>query len=162
VNKWDEALNKARRAEGLADGGQLGSKERRALIEKFTEDVRHEMIFAAYAPVVFISALKRKGIDELLNTVVDVSEQHAMRLSTVPPGAHTTVVLISEVVEDETALLSRLGQLQIMPGARITVLENPGDGSELQVNVVPRGEGGWTLAVPIEHDLAAKIWVRSA
>jgi hypothetical protein len=48
-----------------------------------------------------------------------------------------------------------------MPGARITVLENL-DGSELQVNVVPRGEGGQPLAVAIERDLAAKIWVRSA
>lgn len=82
VNKWDEALNRARRTEGLADGGQLGTRDRRALIESFTETVRHEMIFATYAPVVFISALKRKGIDELLNTVIDVSEQHAMRIST--------------------------------------------------------------------------------
>jgi DtxR family Mn-dependent transcriptional regulator len=97
-----------------------------------------------------------------LNTVEYLREQHAMRLSTVQPGVHTTVVLISEVVEDETALLTRLGQLQIMPGARITVIENPGGASELKVKVVPRGEGGEPVLVPIEHDLAAKIWVRSA
>lgn len=82
VNKWDEKLNRTRREQGLADGGQLGTKERQALLQEFTEHIRHELIFATYAPIVFISALNRKGIDELLNTVVDVSEQHAMRIPT--------------------------------------------------------------------------------
>ena len=82
VNKWDEVLNRARISAGLTDGGQLGSKERRQLVETFTEDVRHELIFANYSPVVFISALKHKGIEELLTTVTQVAEQHATRIPT--------------------------------------------------------------------------------
>ncbi len=82
VNKWDERLNSERAKAGLADGGQLGSKERHALLDEFTQDIRHELIFANYAPIVFISALKRKGIEELLTTAVEVGEQHAMRIPT--------------------------------------------------------------------------------
>jgi GTP-binding protein len=82
VNKWDEALNKERRTLGLEEGVQLGSKERQVLLQSFTEQIRQELIFATYAPIVFISALKKKGIKELLTTVSDVSEQHAMRIPT--------------------------------------------------------------------------------
>ena len=82
VNKWDEVLNRERRRLQLPEGVQLGTKERQKLIEDATTDVRQELVFAAYAPIVFISALKRKGVEELLGTVVEVSEQHAMRIPT--------------------------------------------------------------------------------
>lgn len=82
VNKWDEVLNRERRRRDLDGHEQLGTKERRELIENFTRSVREEIVFATYAPVVFISALKRKGIEELLTTVVEVAEQHAMRIPT--------------------------------------------------------------------------------
>jgi len=82
VNKWDEVLNRERRRRQLDESEQLGTKERRELIENFTNSIREEIVFAAYAPIVFISALKRKGIDELLSTVAEVSEQHAMRIPT--------------------------------------------------------------------------------
>ncbi len=82
VNKWDETLNRARRENGLTDGGQLGTTERQTLIQEFTAEVRHELIFLTFAPVVFISALNRKGVDDLLTTVTEVSEQHAMRIPT--------------------------------------------------------------------------------
>jgi len=95
-----------------------------------------------------------------MNTVEYLREQHAIRLSAASPGAETRVVLISEVVEDETALLVRLGQLQIMPGAGITVGEHEDDATTLQVTIVPRGDGGTPKEVAIERDLAAKIWVR--
>jgi GTP-binding protein len=83
VNKWDEALNRARQQAGLAgDGGQLGTKERTAMIDAFTTDIRQEFIFATYAPIVYMSALKKRGIEELLTTVIAVAEQHAMRIPT--------------------------------------------------------------------------------
>ncbi|MHB9022932.1 MAG: ribosome biogenesis GTPase Der [Armatimonadota bacterium] len=82
VNKWDEALNRERRTLGLEDNVQLGTKERQGLLQSFTEQIRTELIFATYAPIVFISALKKKGIKELLTTVSEVSEQHAMRIPT--------------------------------------------------------------------------------
>src|SRR5439155_13198223 len=65
-----------------------------------------------------------------IDTVGYLRQQHAIRLSTAQQGALTKVVLISEVVEDESALLTYLGQMDIMPGAHATVLEhNPNDNS---------------------------------
>jgi len=82
VNKWDEVLNRERRRLQLTEEEQLSSKDRHELIEGFTKTIREEVVFAAYAPIVFISALKRKGIEELLTTVAEVSQQHAMRIPT--------------------------------------------------------------------------------
>lgn len=95
------------------------------------------------------------------NTLEYLREQHAVRLNTVPEGNRKKVLLISEVVEDETAILTRLGDMDIMPGAKLTVLaHNPGDHT-LDVQVVPRGDRSHeerTITLP--EDLAAKIWVR--
>lgn len=105
-----------------------------------------------------------------MNTLEYLREQHAMRLSDAAVGLPTKVVLISEVVEDETALLNALGQMQIMPGAYITVIQrNPSDGS-LQAQVIPRAKTGGqqrtpeeaALRVELNKDLAAKIWVNKA
>jgi DtxR family transcriptional regulator, Mn-dependent transcriptional regulator len=99
-------------------------------------------------------------------------QQHAIRLSTVEPGKLVKVVLISEVVEDESALLTYLGQMHIMPGARATVLQDAG-GGRMNVRIVPRPEAqGQPLSleeaasrahdVSLTYDLAAKIWVAPA
>jgi GTP-binding protein len=115
VNKWDERLNRERNTEGLGDGGQLGTTERHALIEAFTKDIRHELIFASYAPIVFISALKRKAITDLLTTVAEVAEQHAMRV----PTSELNRVL-AEAVFDRP--MSRRGkQLKIYYGTQARV-----------------------------------------
>lgn len=83
VNKWDLVLNNARVELGLADSNkQLGTKERRELIENYTKRIREEAPFALYAPIVFLSVLKKKGVEELLTTVMDVGEQHATRIPT--------------------------------------------------------------------------------
>jgi DtxR family Mn-dependent transcriptional regulator len=88
-------------------------------------------------------------------------EQGALRLSAAEPGEEMRVLLISEVVEDETSLLRKLGQLDIMPGARITVLAREGSDS-VSVRVVPRGEGEKVERhATLPGDLAAKIWVRT-
>jgi GTP-binding protein len=114
VNKWDEALNKARRSEGVG-AGQLGTKERQKLIADFTEQVRHELIFANFAPVVFISAIKSKGVEELLTTVTEVAEQHAMRI----PTSELNRLLAEATFEHPT---SRRGkQLRIYYGTQVRV-----------------------------------------
>ena len=82
VNKWDAVLNRERDRLEITGEAQLGTKERHALLDAYTKTVREALVFAAYAPLVFISALKRKGVEELLTTVVEVSEQHAMRIAT--------------------------------------------------------------------------------
>ncbi|HYP40614.1 MAG TPA: metal-dependent transcriptional regulator [Chloroflexia bacterium] len=104
-----------------------------------------------------------------MNTVDYLREQHALRLSMAEKDVLLRVVLISEVVEDESALLTYLGQMEIMPGARVTVLERDAEDSSLQVRIVPRtavrehapddaGKSAHTVA--LTRDLAAKIWVR--
>jgi len=62
VNKWD-----------LVRG--LSMKE-------FGVELRRQLPFLDYAPVVFGSALKVQGIRELLDTAADVANNHAMRVST--------------------------------------------------------------------------------
>ncbi|HEY3379561.1 MAG TPA: ribosome biogenesis GTPase Der [Armatimonadota bacterium] len=115
VNKWDERLNQERRSEKLLDGEQLGSTERRKLITDFTDHIRQELIFAPYAPIVFISALKRKGIEELLTTVVQTGEQHAMRI----PTSELNRLIAEAIFEHPT---SRRGkQLKIYYGTQVRV-----------------------------------------
>ncbi|MFL5734242.1 MAG: metal-dependent transcriptional regulator [Chloroflexia bacterium] len=99
------------------------------------------------------------------DTVGYLRQQHAVRLNSAVEGATVKVVLISEVVEDESALLTYLGQMDIMPGARATVLNRDAAGNTLQVSIVPRkaaGEGAVeqkARTVTLTNDLAAKIWV---
>jgi hypothetical protein len=73
------------------------------------------------------------------------------------------VLLISEVVEDETALLTYLGSLHVMPGARVTVLDHDSHDGTYQVSVVPRNADGESAnTVSLTKELAAKIWLREA
>jgi DtxR family Mn-dependent transcriptional regulator len=104
-----------------------------------------------------------------MNTVDYLREQHALRLSMAEKDVLLRVVLISEVVEDESALLTYLGQMEIMPGARVTVLERDAEDSSLQVRIIPRtavrdqspdDAEKPTRTVALTRDLAAKIWVR--
>ena len=100
---------------------------------------------------------------EHFNTTEYLREQHALRLNTASEGADTKVVLISELVEDESAILTRLGKMNIMPGATLTVLSHDPDDNEIEVKVVPRGDNSQEAQiVRISNDLAAKIWVRKA
>lgn len=96
-----------------------------------------------------------------MNTVEYLREQKALRLINAPVEAEMKVLLISEVVEDESALLRSLGQMDIMPGATITVLERDDAGHTLKVRIIPRGEGGAERTASLTSDLAAKIWVKA-
>jgi DtxR family Mn-dependent transcriptional regulator len=99
------------------------------------------------------------------DTVGYLRQQHALRLNSAEVGAPMKVVLISEVVEDESALLTYLGQMDIMPGARATVLSRDPTDNTLQAGIVPRDVAtkapseSSTRTVTLTNDLAAKIWV---
>jgi DtxR family Mn-dependent transcriptional regulator len=108
-----------------------------------------------------------------VDTVGYLRQQHAVRLNMSDEGALMKVVLISEVVEDESALLNYLGEMDIMPGARATVLARNPDDQSLQVRIVPRGAApgqppsreeteAKARIVTLSNDLAAKIWVARA
>ena len=95
-----------------------------------------------------------------MNTVEYLREQNALRLIAAPVGVTMKVLLISEVVEDELALLRGLGQMDIMPGATITVLESDETARTLTVRIIPRDKPDATRTETITSELGAKIWVR--
>jgi len=81
-------------------------------------------------------------------------EQGAFRLADEPQGKTVQVVLISEVVEDESEVLRRLSHKGVQPGSQLTVVEADPTSAivfdvEGQIRSVPR-------------DLAGKIWVAEA
>lgn len=73
VNKWD-----------LMRKGYKKWTEHlgRRIRHQFTQNLRAEMAFLDYAPVVFVSALLAENIEALLDTVDDVAEAHARRVPT--------------------------------------------------------------------------------
>jgi DtxR family Mn-dependent transcriptional regulator len=80
-------------------------------------------------------------------------EQQAFRLSEATPGQPVRVLCVSEVVEDETALLRYVGDKGIRPGATLTVVERePGGALHLDLG---------HHAVVIGAELAGKLWVRA-
>jgi DtxR family Mn-dependent transcriptional regulator len=79
--------------------------------------------------------------------------QNAFRLSMATPGDAVIVVSISEVVEDETALLHQLHDTGIAPGRTLNV-------QRVADEVSYKTTSGSTQTLPA--DLAGKIWVRQA
>jgi DtxR family Mn-dependent transcriptional regulator len=80
-----------------------------------------------------------------------LKEQNAYRLSQVLPGTTVRVVLISEVVEDESEVLRQLAATGIHPGARLTVTDRTESGDL----AFEAGDRQRSIAL----DLASKIWV---
>ena len=83
-----------------------------------------------------------------------LQEQNAFRLSEAATGQVVQVLLISEVVEDESDVLRRLSQIGVYPTARVTILEAvPGEALVVRVR---------DQACSIGADLATKIWVQTS
>ncbi len=76
----------------------------------------------------------------------------ALRLSDAPARDWLEVICISEVVEDETAVLRYVGDKGLRPGTPLTVCEREPGGA---ISVDVRGR-----TVVLGLDLASKIWVR--
>lgn len=83
-------------------------------------------------------------------------EQGGLRLSEAPVDRRLEVICVSEVVEDETALLKYVGEKGLRPGRNFRILERSPDAAALQLEI----DGGRTAAV--SADLAQLIWVRAA
>ena len=81
-------------------------------------------------------------------------DQGAIRLADAAEGQALRVICVSEVVEDETALLRYAGQKGMRPGATLMVLERE-PGGALSVDL-----GAHSVTVGI--DLASKVWVAIA
>ncbi len=122
---------------------------------------------AAMTPVVEAAILARLGNpttcphgNPIPGQVPDAAgylrSQEAVRLTQAQIGASMRVVAVSEIVEDETALLRYVGEKGLRPGGAVRVSERSPDGAALQLVV----EGGRQAAV--SADLAYLIWVRAA
>ncbi len=88
-----------------------------------------------------------------------LKDQGAVRLSTLANSEKATILLISEVVEDEEALILYLHDKGLTPGTRLTVLakEDESESVDLQEeNFKLLVEGD---EVYISKAVAAKIWV---
>ena len=77
VNKWD-----------------LYDKDNTSTL-RYTENLRRELVFMQYAPVVFVSAMTKQRIHRLPEGIHYVAEQNAMRIST---------SVLNQVVEDAIAI----------------------------------------------------------
>ena len=77
VNKWD-----------------LYKKDNSSTL-RYTEELRKELVFLQYAPVVYVSALTKQRIDRLPEVISYVAEQNAMRIST---------SVLNQVINDATAI----------------------------------------------------------
>jgi len=88
-----------------------------------------------------------------------LKDQGAVRLSALTDGAKATILLISEVVEDEEALILYLHEKGLTPGTPLTVLsQDIGNDSGLE------DEEDFRLQVEgrelcISKAVASKIWV---
>lgn len=83
-----------------------------------------------------------------------LQEQGAVRLTEASPESPVRVVCISEVVEDESALLRYLGERGMHPGAIIRVTNRAPGSGPLAVRM---GDEAATMA--LDHSVAHKIWV---
>ncbi len=71
VSKWD-----LRAPEGTEEQAE------RTLMHDFAREIQAWLPEISYAPVTFVSALQRRGIDALLDTAVEAAEQHVFRFQT--------------------------------------------------------------------------------
>ena len=86
-----------------------------------------------------------------------LQDQHAIRLSAVAQGERVKILCISEVVEDEEALIHYLHEKGLTPGTELTMLILPAPAAEpSQVDCQLRvGE----QEIHIASAVPAKIWV---
>lgn len=85
-----------------------------------------------------------------------LKDQGAVRLSSIGVGGQATILCISEVVEDEEALILHLHEKGLTPETRLTVLEADTSLDADDENFRLRVDG---RDVRISEAVAAKIWV---
>lgn len=83
-------------------------------------------------------------------------DNHAVRLSSIETGKQAKILCISEVVEDEEALIHYLHDKGLTPGTTLTVLIQPDEAQE-QMAEVTLGVG--EHEVTINKAVAHKLWV---
>jgi len=98
VNKWD-----------------VVEKDDRT-IDRFKADIKNELSFMDYAPMIFISALTGQRVNKVLELINHVSNQHAMRIST---GVLNDV--INEAILMNQPAISGGRRLKVYYGTQVSV-----------------------------------------
>ncbi|GLV56515.1 DNA-binding protein [Dictyobacter sp. S3.2.2.5] len=92
-----------------------------------------------------------------------LKDNHAARLSTVANGAHVKILCVSEVVEDEEALIMYMHEKGLTPGTRLMMLAQSDDASSVDAATGEPQEKVRLLVdervVTISADAATKLWV---
>lgn len=86
-----------------------------------------------------------------------LKNHNALRLSTIAPGETVTLLCISEVVEDEEALIQYFEEKGLMPGMQLTILAKHKSTAEDQHENVQLGVE--EREVSISPVSASKLWV---
>ncbi|SFK92188.1 GTP-binding protein [Paenibacillus sp. 1_12] len=98
VNKWD-----------------MVEKDEKTMKE-FTQKIRDHFLFMTYAPIVFLSAKTKSRLHKLLPVVVQVAEQHALRIPT-----HVLNDVISDAVAINPPPTDKGRRLRINYATQVTV-----------------------------------------
>ncbi|HEU5229469.1 MAG TPA: metal-dependent transcriptional regulator [Ktedonobacteraceae bacterium] len=88
-----------------------------------------------------------------------LKDHHAVRLSTIPPGSTAKIFCISEVVEDEEALIFYLHQKGLTPGTQLLVVEQQSISAEDSFESVKLQVESHEVCIDMAS--SAKIWVTS-
>ena len=64
-------------------------------MREYEEEIRRGLLFASYAPIVFISALTGQRIPRLLDTIIQVNESRGLRI---PTGR------LNEIIQDAVSV----------------------------------------------------------
>ncbi len=86
-----------------------------------------------------------------------LKDQSAVRLSTLAASETATILCISEVVEDEEALILYMHEKGLTPGTQLTILDQNNANQEAQEESVKLQVAGHEVCISIAS--AAKIWV---
>ena len=82
VNKWDLIISGKNKPVGQAKAARIQEAKRPADQNAYEQRLRYGLKFLNYAPVVFISAAKNKGIDQLFNMLEQVAGERRKRVTT--------------------------------------------------------------------------------
>jgi GTP-binding protein len=82
VNKWDLIISGKNRPVSQAKAARIQESKRPADQGAYEERLRYGLKFLSYAPVLFISAAKGKGIDQIFNMLEQVAAERRKRVTT--------------------------------------------------------------------------------
>src|SRR5579863_7129572 len=82
VNKWDLVMSGEKPPVGQSKASRMQESRKPADREAYEEKLRYGLKFLSYAPVLFISAAKGKGIDQIFSMLEKVATERRKRITT--------------------------------------------------------------------------------